>query len=518
MKSKYIYIGLLAIGLTTVATVYSCKKGALDTTNNNVLSLQNAFNTSDQLVSAVNSVYSVLHSQNLVGREWFFLHDMRGDDDATGGSQLEVARAQLLAGNVSPANPVMNAVWNSLYTLIHRANTVTDNASRVTDNAAVRDRVVGEAKFLRAWAYWELVSQWGGVPLYTTTVKTADGAQPRATVASVYAQIIKDLTDASTALPGKSGYAGTDIGRVTKSAAYALLGRAYMQMGDYQSAETALLKIPTSGADGYTLTSRYLDNFEEETEFNSESVFEVIYSDKGDNGFNWDATGTGPTADQTTVRNQEENPIGWRNLIPSNKYLNEFESTAKGAVQNDPRLSYSVYRTGDTFDNGTLTLVDADQNGNSSIINGVTVKAGWRKFQLIYKEDRSTASFHPGSNNQRIIRYAEVLLMLAECENELSKPAAAIGYLNQVRVRPSVAMPPYPTTQFPVNNKNAITAAIMHEKSVELGGEEIRNIDIIRWRKMGYYPSIAPEPFSYYTAGAELLPIPQAEIDNNPNL
>jgi hypothetical protein len=261
-----------------------------------------------------------------------------------------------------------------------------------------------------------------------------------------------------------------------------------------------------------------LDNFEEETEFNSESIFEAVYSDKGDNGFNWDATGNGTTAAQTTVRNQEENPIGWRNLIPSNKYLNEFESTATGAAKNDPRLSYSVYRTGDTFNNGNSVLVDADQNGNSSVINGVTVKAGWRKFQLIYKEDRATASFHPGSNNQRIIRYAEVLLMLAECENELNKPAAAIGYLNQVRARASVAMPPYPTPQFLVNSKNAITAAIMHEKSVELGGEEIRNIDIIRWRKMGYYPSVAPEPISYYKAGAEFLPIPQSEIDNNPNL
>jgi len=145
--------------------------------------------------------------------------------------------------------------------------------------------------------------------------------------------------------------------------------------------------------------------------------------------------------------------------------LNEFESTVTGAAKTDPRYSYSVYQTGDKFDNNTATLVDADQNGASSTVHGVKLKVGWRKFQLIYKEDRSTAAFHPGSNNQRIVRFAEVLLMLAECENELGNTGAAVGYLNQVRARPDVAMPPYPTAQFPVATKADMVKAIMHEKN-----------------------------------------------------
>ena len=448
-----------------------------------------------------------------MAREWFFVHDLRSDDVATGGSQLEAPRNQILLGVVDPANPVMNAVWNSLYTVIHRANTVLDNAPFITDNPALVKRSVGEALFLRGWAYYELASQWGSVPISTTTVKSPTDYQPKSAASAVFARAVKDLQSAATSLSGKSN---TELGRATASAAYAMLGRALMQTGDYAGAKAALLNIPTTGVDGYSLTDRYLDNFEEETEFCKESIFEVVFVDKGDNNFNWGSgTGDGSNVDLTTVRNQEYNPIGWRNLIPSDRVLNEFENTATGAAKTDPRYSYTIYQTGDAFNNNTSTLVDADQNGNSSTVRGVKIKTGWRKFQLIYKEDRATASFHPGSNNQRILRYAEVLLMLAECENELGNVGPAVTYLNQIRARVSVAMPAYPTAQVPVTTKADVVKAIMHEKTVEMADEEVRNVDIIRWRRKGYF---ANEPLSYYSADKEMLPIPQAEIDNNPKL
>lgn len=500
------------IGLMVLCTMYSCKKD-LDTTNPNVVPTDSYFKNSAELVAGTNSIYAAWHGTSLVAREWFFLHDLRSDDVVTGGSQLESPRNQILIGVVDPANPVMNAVWNTLYTAIHRANTVLDNAPNVTDNTVIKDRCVGEAKFLRAWAYFDLVSMWGSVPLYTTAVKSSTDYQPKAKVDDIYALITKDLQDAAAVLPGKSA---TDLGRVTNAAANGMLGRVLMQKGDYAGAKAALLKIPTSGPDGYSLNSRFLDNFEEETEFSNESIFEVIFSDKGDNNFNWGSpSGDGVSADQSTIRNQEYNPIGWRNLIPSNKVLNDFENTATGAAKTDPRYAFSFYQTGDVFNNGASTLVDADQNGNSSVVNGKTIKVGFRKFMLIYKEDRVFAAYHPGSNNQRIIRYAEVLLMLAECENELNNTAAAVGYLNQVRARPSVAMPPYPTNQFPVSNKADVVKAIMHEKTAEMVDEQVRNIDILRWRAKGYF---ATEPLSWYTPDKQFLPVPQSEIDNNPKL
>ena len=359
-----------------------------------------------------------------------------------------------------------------------------------------------------------MVSQWGAVPLYTSVVAGTSDFKPRAKVDDIYAQIIKDLTDAATVLPGKSGYAAADQGRATNAAANALLGRVNMQKGDFVAAQTALLKIPTSGADGYQLTSRYLDNFEEETELNKESIFEVIFYDKGNSDFNWGSSaGDGAAANLSTVRNQEYNGVAWRNLIPSDNYLNNFENTASGAAKTDPRLSYSVYQTGDLFNNNTETLKDAQQNGNSSTLAGVTKKISWRKYMLMYKEN---SSFHPGGNNHRLLRFGEVLLNLAECEAEQGRLNSAIGYLNQLRDRASVAMPHYPTAQYPVNSKLNVMMAIIHEKEAEMGCEEVRNIDLLRWRKGGYF---AVEPLKYFKANKdELLPLPQQEIDNNPQL
>ncbi len=493
----------------------------LNQTDENRPTTESYFKTAAELQAGVNAAYSAMRAPGLVGREWFFLHDTRSDEVTAGGGQLEAPRREMLE-QPTPAtsNFVMTSVWQAAYVLINRANLVISKAADVTDNPSLRDRVLGEAKFLRAWAYFELVSQWGAVPLYTAPVSGATDYKDKSPEADLYTLIIGDLTDAVQKLP--ASYGSADRGRATKGAANALLGRVLMQKGDYAGAKTALLAVVNSGL--YSLTSNFLDNYLEETELNSESIFEVMFFDRGDNNFNWGGypSGDGASVPVSTVRNQEYCPVAWRNLIPSNSFLNEFENTATGAAKTDPRYKFSVYETGDLYHNGTETMTDGQQNGNSSVVNGVTKKVSWRKFMLLYKEGLTTlpgevnnAGFHPGGNNQRIIRYAEVLLMLAECEAEAGTLPAAVGYLNQIRARPSVAMPAYPTAQFPTATKNNVLKAIMHERMVELGDEELRNIDILRWRAKGYFPSIVADP----KAGqVSLLPIPQAERDANPAL
>jgi starch-binding outer membrane protein, SusD/RagB family len=138
------------------------------------------------------------------------------------------------------------------------------------------------------------------------------------------------------------------------------------------------------------------------------------------------------------------------------------------------------------------------------------VKVSWKKHTLLYREN--PGGFKLGGIDERMIRYAEVLLMMAECENETGNPDAAIDRLNEVRARPSVNMPAYPTARFPVNSQQAIRNAIIHEKRVELAGEHIRNRDILRWRRLGH---LATEPISYFEPKYERLPIPQTEIDAN---
>jgi tetratricopeptide (TPR) repeat protein len=503
-KNNIIIAGLLIMML-------ACNKD-LNKTNPSYVTLDNYFKNSSELLSGTNAIYSTVHGGYLVAREWFFLEDLRSDDVSAGGSQLEVPRAQILNGAITADNSVMNSVWNGLYTVIHRANTVIGSAPNVTDNDAVRDQCAAQAKFLRGWAYFELVSLWGPVPLYKEVVKKSDEYQPRATEDVVYEQIIQDFKDAAAVLA--TTYSSAEQGRVTAGAANAMLGRVYMQKGDYAAAKEALLKVTGSGL--YHLIDNFSDNFLEETEFNAESIWETVYIDKGDNSFDWNGTNDGAGTAQSTIRNQEYCPLSWRNLIPSDKFLNEFENTATGAAKTDPRYKATVYETGDKFNNNADVLTDGMQNGNASTVNGVTKKVSWRKFMLIYKQSVSTASYHPGGNNQRMIRYAEVLLMLAECENELGNTAVAVDYLNEVRDRPSVAMPHYPTAQFPVSNKDQVTKAIMHERTVELGDEQVRNRDILRWRKKDYFTT---EPISYFRKNRdELLPLPQQEIDNNPKL
>jgi starch-binding outer membrane protein, SusD/RagB family len=504
MKQHY---NKLAIALLLVLTgIISCNE-KLEVTDENNPTTESYFKTATELQNGVNAVYSTLRSAQLVGREWFFTHDMRGGECAPGGAQLEAPRAELLKQpSPAPSNAVMTNVWTGVYQMINRANLVLSKAPGVTDNTVLRDRIVGEAKFLRGWAYFELVSQWGDVPLYTETVTSSIGFKGKSPAADIYAFIIKDLNEAALALP--ASYGSSDNGRATKGAAYSLLGRVQMQKGDYTAAKTALLQVYNK----YSLVN-YQWNFDGDVrddagalvasghEFNAESIFEVVFVDKGDNNFNWGYNGEGSTSPLSTVRNQEYG-ITWGNVIPSDRLLNEFET-------NDPRYKFSIYEEGDQIltqvPNGPLTLTAADMNVGTSIKSTVTKKRFFRKYGIY---DWVNSGFHPGGLNHRLIRYADVLLMLAECEAEVGTPAQAASYINEVRSRPGVNMPAVAPA-----SKNDALKAVMHERSVELSAEQVSSIDILRWRKKGYFPSLVADRVS---GQVDLFPIPSSETSTNP--
>ncbi|HEY4935902.1 MAG TPA: RagB/SusD family nutrient uptake outer membrane protein, partial [Puia sp.] len=192
MKRK---IGVLIfIIFTGIVLMIACNK-KLDQTDQNNPTIESYFKTAEELQNGVNAVYSSLHSGNLVGREWFFTHDMRGAETGSGGAQLEAPRAELLTQpSPSSSNAVMTSVWNGTYQMINRANLVISKAPGITDDPASRDVTVGEAEFLRAWAYFELVTMWGDVPMYTEPVTSATGYLAKSPAADVYKQIITDLT------------------------------------------------------------------------------------------------------------------------------------------------------------------------------------------------------------------------------------------------------------------------------------------------------------------------------------
>ena len=495
MKKKLI---ITTIGL--FAFCFSCNDNILDKTNPNEFTPDTFYKTDTQIVGAVNAVYSSLQSLDLVCREYFFVHDLRSDDMGSGGGQLETPRAQLLNGTHDPANSLLLSVWRGWYRLIHQANQVIENVSIAEEpvTEAMKTRVVGEAKFLRGWAYFDLVVLFGGVPLMDTYAKGIGEDKPRASVDDVYALIISDFEDAIESLPLKSEYDAANIGRANKQAAQTMLARAHMQRGNYALAKPLLEDVIASGEFSAWKDIPYIENFREEMEFNAESLFEVAFSyDFG--GSSWDGTGQG-TQTEVTFRGQEYGPNAWRNVIPSVALLNEYEKTSKGDPKDDPRYQDSFYSIGDTYFNNTRTLTD---------MQGNDPKRSWKKYQRIYKaadeEQRSGI-------NMRVIRYTEVLLNLAECENALGNDGDAIDLLNEVRSRDGVDMPPYPTANYPVNSPAEVFRAVMHERRVELAGEQIRDKDIVRWRNLG---KLTPEPISYYEPKHALAPIPQQEIDSN---
>src|SRR5690349_13835811 len=230
---------LIIAGVLSFTCIIGCDK-KLEVLDPNNPTQESYFKTADELQNGVNAIYSSLRGGQLVGREWFFLHDMRGGETAPGGSQLEAPRAELLKEpNGAASNSVLTDVWRGSYIMINRANLILDKAATVTDNTALRDRLVGETKFLRAWAYFELVSQWGDVPMYTAEVASSTDFKGKSPAAEIYTLIISDLTDAAAKLPE----AAPQPGRATKGAAQALLGRVQMQKGDYAAAKAALLPL-----------------------------------------------------------------------------------------------------------------------------------------------------------------------------------------------------------------------------------------------------------------------------------
>lgn len=185
----------------TVVIVVSCDR-KLDVFDKNNPTQESYFKTAAELQNGVNAIYSSIRGGSMIGREWFFTHDMRGGETASGGPQLEAPRAELMKQpSPAPSNAVMSNVWQGSYQMINRANLILAKAPGVTDNVALRDQCVGESKFLRAWAYFELVSQWGDVPMYTEPVKTSTDFKGKSPAADIYAQIIADLTDAASKLP-----------------------------------------------------------------------------------------------------------------------------------------------------------------------------------------------------------------------------------------------------------------------------------------------------------------------------
>ena len=510
--------------ILTLALIFifgvSCDESILDKSNPNELSTETFFADANQAIAATNAVYASLQTTGLWTREYFFTHDLLSDENFGLGS-LEAQRRQVLEHGFDAGNSVLGLMWRGLYRGINRANLVITSIPEMEEGTIDPDlanRLMGEASFLRALLYFELVSLWGDVPFITEVETNAEG-NGRTDREEIYTLIFNDLDFAEQHLLEKGEYDNEDIGRATVGAAQGLKGKIHLWRGEYTQAETEFAKVISSN--NYQLIDEYTENFTAENENNDESLFEVQFTLDFGGGNRWSGDGNGIA--EVTFRGQEYGFKAWRNVIPSEELKSEFES-------DDPRFGYSFYGPGDLYNNGMDTIytpfVYPNPTGEVDPETGATSKAttpddleSWRKYQNYYNRENEVNQ--QSGINFRVIRYADILLMQAEVKNELDKPQEAIDLLNQVRARPSVDMPLYDTPEmdgrgFPVGTKDQIFDAIMHEREVELNGEQIRNRDIRRWRRDG---KLDEEPIAGYNPNRHgLLPIPTAEIDANPML
>jgi hypothetical protein len=263
-----------------------------------------------------------------------------------------------------------------------------------------------------------------------------------------------------------------------------LLGKVYLYSKNYPMAETYFNNVITSGE--YELLTEFSDLMIVDN--NIESIFEVQLAN---------------LAGQGSSRIQNDYPQGqggFANLLPTQDLVDEFEDYSGPTAINgkDPRLFYSIFRDGDPYDEVEPVY-----------------QQGWTPTSYAKKKGQFPVIRFDNSNlgrNFPLIRLGDVLLMYAEAANENNKPAEAIAAINLVRGR--VGMPNLPTVDYPVSNKQEIFEAIVHERRVELSSEYHRLNDLRRW-------GLATEqlgPLGYSSGTHDYFPIPQSELDNNPQL
>jgi len=390
----------------------------------------------------------------------------------------------------------------------------------------MKDKYIGEAKFLRALYYFYLVDKFGDVPLYLGVDPAENLGLPRAPKAQVWAQIEADCIDAASKCLAK---ADEVPGRATIGSAWALLGKARLYQQNYAGALDAFKNIT-----GYSLEPVYFNNFMEETENGPESLFEVQFSKQAGYSDAWNSDRTDQGVNEATFRAQEYSCLGWFNVFVSEDLWNEFETAAVNGVKTDPRRGYCAYQTGDKYNNNTLTMtidpvtIPATATSEADFY----VRRGWKKYQNYYKAEAE--SDNESGINMKVIRYADVLLMMAECEAKRSGGdlTAAVALMNQVRARADVAMPLYGSAAmnaiYPVSTVDGFMVALEHERKVELCGEQVRFSDLVRWGRLAAFLSSpkllnsipkADKAALVFTAPKNLLwPIPQKEIDVNPKI
>ncbi|QKZ12484.1 RagB/SusD family nutrient uptake outer membrane protein [Spirosoma sp. KUDC1026] len=441
----------------------------------------------DAATSLVNAIYSKMLDWNFHSFSWNGVTSIISDDADKGSSPGDTGtdKDQLDNFTFSASSISFNEVWGGQYEAIARANQALDNLPALTINDTLKNRLIGEASFLRAYCYFNLVRSFGGVPLITkvadpTNQNDIQNGRVRATAAQVYTQIESDLATAVNNLPEKSQYNSADLGRATKGAAKALLAKVSMYQKKWNVVQQLTDEIIASGQ--YSLLPNYGELWRESSENGVESIFEIqgrgVTPNKGVQGY-FESQGA-----------RGENGWGWGFNTPSQNLFDAYET-------GDTRRDGTIIRKGMTLWDGRVVSANAENPYYN-----------YKAYVSLTRETNNGSTWET-NKNVRILRYGEVLLMNAEAANELGQSTKALTSLNLVRARArggvTGVLPNVTTTA-----QADLRQAIWKERRVEMAFEHDRYFDLVRQgRAAAVFQALGK---NFVTDKHELFPIPQPQI------
>lgn len=491
---KTIIKSLVLVSIIALST--ACQKDFLEVDPIGKLTVEKFYNTDEDANRAVIAAYDILQWMN--ARDWnsaYLVKTFPSDESNVGGGDAgdQPPYQELGIFNYGPSNATITAVWQSNYFGVYRANQVINNVKPETD---FRKRIIAEAKFLRAYYYFEIASMFGNGPLNLTDLTPSEYSQPFVSASAIYAQVAKDLTEAIPDLPLKSQYALEDKFRASKGAAQALLGKCYLYDKKYSESAAAFEDVILSNE--FDLQQDFSTLFLQASEFGVESVFEVSWVTEM--GYDW---GTFQWGGNRAM----ENNITWQLTGPRGDYFQPGNTGLIGGWGfNYPKQSlYDAFvAAGDTKRKvaSVMSLEDLRAQGGDW-----TNESSWGwdgcirvKYGTRLDETAGPVNELNYGTNLRLIRFADVLLMAAEANHLSGNDGKATTYLNRVRLR--AELPDF---------SGDILTAIKKERELELCFEGVRFLDLIRW---GDAPAVLGS--AGFVAGKhEVFPIPQAEMRNN---
>ncbi|WP_289661758.1 RagB/SusD family nutrient uptake outer membrane protein [Flavobacterium panacagri] len=480
---KIIITFLLSAGL-----LVSCTE--LEVTPTSFVTEDNYFITQDDAVASVTAVYASLSldpgEQSLFGRNLYFLTDMGSDYAAAGVSATNPQVRAMSALTHDATTDRVQVAWRQIYAGINRANVSIDNIPKVTGNEVIKTRLINEAKFIRALLYFQAVRLWGGVPIVlheATSIQLGSLKTNRATVEEVYTQIITDLTDAE-ALP--ITYTTADAGRATSGAAKAILAKVYLTRKDWPNAIAKSREV-INGGYGYALFEDFQDIFTKTKKNGKEHIFSVQFEpNQAGNG------SSGSTFQATSFTG--------------------FTATEPADIISDVALFYDIYAPGDKR---------RDVSYAKQLLNPTTGTL-YTFPKPIFKKYLDLTNLATPANvsiNFPVIRYADILLSLAEAINEQSGPTAeTYELINQIRRRAfgKAITTPDATVDLSGLNQTTFRAAIQEERKKEFVQEGQRWFDLVRWGTLVTEVKKVTAKNSVSERN-NLYPIPQSERNINPD-